>query len=75
MSKKRRCRPVCASTSKNFVRRCSSAQYGLASSVAMWFGTMSSTIPSPAARAAAASARKPCSPPSASEKRVGSTTS
>ena len=75
MSKKRRCRPVSGSMSKNCARRRSSAQYGLASSTAMWFGTMSSTIPSPASRAVAASARKPSSPPSASETRVGSTTS
>ena len=75
MSKKRRCRPVSGSRSKNRARRSGSAQYGFASSVAMWFGTMSSTIPSPAARAAAASERKPASPPSASESRVGSTTS
>jgi hypothetical protein len=61
--------------SKNFARRSGSAQYGLASSVAMWFGTMSSTMPMPASRAVAASARKPSSPPSASESRVGSTTS
>jgi hypothetical protein len=75
MSKKRRWRPVSGSMSKKRARRVSSAQYGLASSAAMWFGTMSSTIPMPASRTAAASARNPCSPPSASESRVGSTTS
>ena len=57
MSKKRRWRPVSGSRSKNRARRSGSAQYGFASSVAMWLGTMSSTIPSPAARAAAASER------------------
>ena len=75
MSKKRRCRPVAGSRSKNVARRSSSAQYGFASSVAMWFGTMSSSSPSPAARAVAASARNASSPPSASEIRAGSTTS
>ena len=75
MSKKRRCRPVSGSMSKKTARRRSSAQNGLASSVAMWFGTMSSTIPIPAERTAPASARKPSSPPSASEMRVGSITS
>ena len=50
-------------------------QNRLASSVAMWLGTMSSTIPSPAARAAAASARKASSPPRSVEIVVGSMTS
>ena len=48
MSKKRRCKPVRVSTSKNVFRSSGSAQNGFSSLVAMWFGTTSSTIPSPA---------------------------
>jgi hypothetical protein len=75
MSKNRRQRPVRSSRSKNRRRWSSSAQKRFASSVAMWFGTMSRISPSPAARAACASESNSRSPPSASEKRVGSTTS
>ena len=74
MSKNRRHRPVRSSMSKNRERSAGSAHQRLASSVAMWFGTMSSISPSPARRAAA-SASNSRSPPSSSEKRVGSTTS
>lgn len=42
---------------------------------AMWFGTMSSTTPSPCSRAVAASARSPRSPPSSARTRVWSVTS
>ena len=75
MSKNRRHRPVRSSMSKNRERSAGSAHQRLASSVAMWFGTMSRISPSPARRAAAASASNSRSPPSSSEKRVGSTTS
>ncbi len=69
--KKRRCQPVLGSQSKNFSRRSASAQKGFSSTVAMWFGTMSSSTPSPAEQ----SSRKAASPPRSSEMRVGSATS
>ena len=75
MSKKRRCRPVTSSMSKNCSRSFRSAQKRLASSVAMWLGTMSSTIPRPASRTAVASASKASRPPSSFEIDDGSTTS
>jgi hypothetical protein len=52
-----------------------SDQYRLASSVAMWFGTMSRITPSPAPRTAATSASNASSPPELVEIDVGSTTS
>ena len=75
MSKNRRYRPVSESTSKYLARSAGSLQYRFDSSVAMWFGTMSSTIPSPASWAVATSARNSASPPSSEETEVGSTTS
>ena len=48
-SKKRRGDPVRQSRSKNFARQSGSRQNGFSSLAAMWFGTTSSTAPSPAA--------------------------
>jgi hypothetical protein len=75
MSKKRRCRPVTSSMSKNFRRSSGSLQNRFAPSVAMWLGTMSSTIPSPASRAASTNAKNSSEPPSSFEIELGSTTS
>ena len=76
MSKKRRYQPDSGSQSKKRARSVSFAQKGFSrASVAMWFGTTSSTTPSPASRAASQSARRPSSPPSSADTRVGSTTS
>ena len=74
-SKKRRWTPVRQSRSKNLARQSGSRQNGFSSVAAMWLGTMSSTTPSPASRAADESARSSSSPPRSSETRVGSTTS
>ena len=71
MSKKRRYQPSLGSQSKNFARSSSSAHQRFSSETPMWLGTMSSMISRPASR----SARRPSSPPSVSDTRVGSTTS
>ncbi len=72
MSKNRRYQPLSGSMSKNSgsgpgVR----AHQRFSSPVPMWLGTMSRITPSPSD----ASARSASSPPSASDTRVGSTTS
>ena len=46
-----------------------------APAIDMWFGTMSSKMPSPAARGSATSVAKPSSPPSCADAWSGSTTS
>jgi hypothetical protein len=74
-SKKRRCRRLAGSRSKNVLRRSGSDQNGFSSDVAMWFGTMSRMTPSPADCAVPQSSRSSSSPPSSPDTRVGSTTS
>ena len=67
MSKNRRYQPLSGSMSKIS----GSGHQRFSSPVPMWFGTMSRITPSPSP----ASARSASSPPSASDTRVGSTTS
>jgi hypothetical protein len=57
--------------------RSTSHHHGFAAGTAtdMWFGTMSTTTPMPAARAADISRTRACSPPSSGDTAVGSTTS
>ena len=54
MSKKRRCRPVAWSTSKNCSRSSGSRQKGFSSLVAMWFGHDVEHDPEPAPAAQSA---------------------
>ena len=67
MSKNRRYQPLSGSMSKTS----GSGHQRFSSPVPMWLGTMSRITPSPSD----ASARSASSPPSASDTRVGSTTS
>jgi hypothetical protein len=55
--------------------RNTSHHHGFCATVAMWFGTMSTTTPMPARRADDISSARASSPPSAGDTAVGSATS